>query len=141
MPTFVDTGFWIALQNKDDPWHEKASLLWEKVLRGDLKDVFTTDYVLDEAVSHAALHKQWGSWEKGQSVGKTILQSREVVRLVHVEEKDVETAWDVFLKYRDKKLSFTDCVSMAVMDRLGAKTLLGFNGDFDKVGRGYERFQ
>ncbi len=133
---FVDTGFWIALKNKDDKYHPKANLLWGKILQGEITGLVTTDYILDESITHASRNKNWGTWEKGVAVGEAILESTEVV-LEYVRESDVSKAWELFRKYQDKKLSFTDCVSMAVMGRLGATQIMTFDSDFKRVGRGY----
>jgi predicted nucleic acid-binding protein len=138
MPIFVDTGFWIALKNKDDDFHSEAESIWKRVVSGELSELYTTDYILDEAITHARTHKNWGTWARGQEVGEMILNS-DKVRVIHVEEKDCSEGWVIYQKYQDKELSFTDCVSMAVMDRLGVTELLGFDGGFEKVGRGYNR--
>ena len=127
----------MALKNKDDKWHVEASQVWEKVLSGELTDLFTTDYVLGETVSHVLRNKSWGSWERAKDIGSMILESKEV-KSVHVEGTDVGRGWEIFLKYQHADLTFTDCVSMAVMDRLGSKKVMGFDSDFEEVGRGYE---
>ena len=140
MTIFVDTGFWIALKNKDDDFHSRAESIWKRVLLGELLDLYTTDYVLDEAITHARTNRSWGSWEKGREIGEMIQRS-DKVRLVHVEERDRIEGWKIYQKYVDKRLSFTDCISMAVMDRMGVTELLGFDDDFENVGRGYHRIE
>jgi len=43
-------------------------------------------------------------------------------------------AWQLFQRYRDKRYSFTDCVSFAVMKRLKLKTALTFDKHFTQAG-------
>jgi predicted nucleic acid-binding protein len=51
-----------------------------------------------------------------------------------VTEADVRSAWQVFSAYRDKQWSFTDCVSRAVMERLGITTAFAFDEHFRQFG-------
>ena len=43
-------------------------------------------------------------------------------------------AWDVFASHKDKGWSFTDCVSRAVIDRLGIVTACAFDVHFRQFG-------
>ena len=48
---FVDTGFIVALESVTDQNHEKASQLWNELLK-DLPVMVTTTYVIDEIVTY-----------------------------------------------------------------------------------------
>ena len=45
-----------------------------------------------------------------------------------------QLAFELFRKYSDKKLSFTDCTSFALMKKLGIKRAFTFDDNFAKVG-------
>jgi len=47
---------------------------------------------------------------------------------------DVGRAWEIFATYQDKGWSFTDCVSRAVIDRLGLATAFAFDEHFRQFG-------
>jgi predicted nucleic acid-binding protein len=49
------------------------------------------------------------------------------------EELEKE-AFRIFEKYTDKRLSFTDCTSFALMKRLGISKAFAFDEDFLAVG-------
>jgi glutamate synthase domain-containing protein 3 len=49
-------------------------------------------------------------------------------------EEDRERAWEIFQKYDDKVLSFTDCTSFAVMKRLEIDTAFAVDHDFQALG-------
>jgi predicted nucleic acid-binding protein len=51
-----------------------------------------------------------------------------------VLKADVEQAWVVFDRYRDKDWSFTDCVSFVMMQRLGITKAFAFDDDFRQFG-------
>lgn len=137
MPILADSWFWIALENRSDDHHAKASLLWGRILEGEMERLITTDYILDESVTHATRNKTWGSWKRGRAVGETILESDEV-EIIYVRQEDVEAAWALFLKYADKDLPFTDCTSMVIMDREGIAQIITIDDHFEKLGRNYQ---
>jgi len=43
-------------------------------------------------------------------------------------------AWEVFVKYRDHRFSYTDCTSFAVMRQMGIDKVFGYDRDFEVVG-------
>lgn len=49
-------------------------------------------------------------------------------------KEDKERAWELFRRYDDKVLSFTDCTSLAVMDRLELDTAFTLDHDFEALG-------
>lgn len=57
------------------------------------------------------------------------------MRIVHVTQDDEQRADEIFLKYTDHRISYTDCTSVAVMERLGIDTVFSFDRDFETMGR------
>jgi predicted nucleic acid-binding protein len=51
-----------------------------------------------------------------------------------VTQEDILQAWEVYQSYHDKAWSFTDCVSLVVMERLGIKTAFAFDKHFRQFG-------
>ena len=47
---FVDSGAWIALSNRRDPYHEEAVVIYT-ILKQEKERLLTTDYVIDETVT------------------------------------------------------------------------------------------
>jgi len=50
---FLETGLFVAVNNKSDKNHTRARSLLEKALKGEYGVLFTSDYVIDEAVTTA----------------------------------------------------------------------------------------
>ncbi|MBI5212767.1 MAG: PIN domain-containing protein [Nitrospirae bacterium] len=48
-------------------------------------------------------------------------------------EKFFEKAWEIFLKYKDKDFSYTDCTSFAVMERLKIDIAFTFDSHFQAI--------
>jgi uncharacterized protein len=90
----------------------------------------TTDYVLDE---YLTLLKVRGEARRISDLGRRILEER-VCQLIWVEKPDVYKAWTIIESYRDKVWSFTDCVSRAVIERLGIAEAFAFDDHFREFG-------
>lgn len=57
-----------------------------------------------------------------------------MLRIVHVTEDDERRADEAFLKYADHRVSYTDCTSKVLMERLGIDTVFSFDRDFETMG-------
>jgi len=45
-----------------------------------------------------------------------------------------EAAWSLFLDRADKRWSFTDCTSFVLMENLGIRKAVTFDGNFRQAG-------
>ena len=128
---FVDTSALVGKFLEGDEHHARASEVMRRLLR-EGRQFVTTDYVFDEVVTRVRGRADHGSAVKA---GEGILLS-EVIDLVDVDPMLRGEAWKLFRKYRDQRLSFTDCTSFAVMRKYGIREAFTFDGDFAKVGFG-----
>jgi predicted nucleic acid-binding protein len=58
LSVFTDTGLFIALNNRSDTNHERATALMKEALEGNYGTIFASDYVIDESVT-TALARTW----------------------------------------------------------------------------------
>lgn len=123
---FVDTGAWYALFVPTDP-DSAAAAAW---LANNSQPLITTDYVLDELLTVLRRRKEL---QRAVAVGERLL-SGAVARIEHVTPDDVKAAWEVFRTFHDKEWSFTDCVSLVVMQRLGVSSAFAFDHHFRQFG-------
>jgi len=123
---FADTSGWYALVDESDPDHPRARD-WFKQNRLPL---ITTDYILDEVLT---LIRTSLGHRKAVEFGEKLLASR-LAQLISVTKEDKERAWAIFQRYDDKVLSFTDCTSFAVMERLEIDTAFTVDHDFAALG-------
>jgi len=124
--TFVDTGAWFAAFVPNDPDHTGASD-W---LAANREVLVTSDYVFDELMT---LFKIRGEYERALIVGPQILHGQ-IARLIWVTPDDAGRAWELYSRFRDKKWSFTDCVSYVQMQRLMISTAFSFDAHFRQFG-------
>lgn len=129
---FVDTSAFLALINEKDTNHTDAVHFLEKIKDGRIKirKIITSDYIIDETLTrirYSVGHQEAVEW------GKDILASNVVERL-EVGIEMFELAWELFQTYDDKKLSFTDCTSFAIMKKKGIEKAFSFDEDFERIG-------
>ncbi len=123
---FVDTGAWFAAFVPNDPDH----LVADAWLAQNREPLVTTDFVLDELLT---LLRQRGEYERAVALGPRILDGA-IAELEWITPADVRAAWKVFRDFRDKRWSFTDCTSHAVIDRLSISTAFALDDHFRQFG-------
>jgi predicted nucleic acid-binding protein len=123
---FVDTGAWFALLVPEDRDHLAA----ESWLERNVQPLVTTDYVIDELLT---LLRMRGQSQRAVKAGQMLL-GEDIARIAWVSPPDVRQGWDYFWQYQDKGWSFTDCVSRAVIERLGIRHAFAFDRHFRQFG-------
>lgn len=122
---FVDTSAWYAAFVPADRDHMRAQE-WLVRNKGVL---VTTDYICDELLT---LLKARREYQRALCIGESLLAGR-IARLEWVVPADVQAAWRTYSRFRDKEWSFTDCVSIAVMKRLGIDQAFAFDTHFRQL--------
>jgi predicted nucleic acid-binding protein len=128
--TFVDTGAWVALFVEGDARHE-AARAW---INSNLDRLVTSDYIVDEVLTLiTARYRRQTAIRAGH-----VLFSQELAGLIQLTEEDKERAWKIFRSHSDKRWSFTDCTSLALMQRLRISNAFAFDRHFSQM-RGVRR--
>jgi predicted nucleic acid-binding protein len=125
---FVDTSAFVALAVRTDAHHKRAAAFYRKL--PPAATLSTSDYVVDETLTR--LRKVAGH-AAAVAVGRALREST-LARVVRLEPVDLDAAWALFQRYADKDLSFTDCTSVAAMERLRIPSIFTFDDDFAKIG-------
>lgn len=129
---FVDSGGWLSIVIRTDRYHAEGSVYYRRLL-DERTELITSDYVLDEVITRLR-------YDVGHEAAKRFIQLVEkaieggVLRLVYVDESIWYEAVQVFLQYADVRLSFTDCTSFAILQRLGVMEVFGYDAHFGLVG-------
>jgi predicted nucleic acid-binding protein len=129
MKLFVDTSAWLALNDRKDQYHAAAVEKFARIRLEQVKLV-TSDYVVDESLT---LIRMRTFHQAAIAFGDALLKSS-VAGLVTISDDVRLAAFELFRKYDDKDVSFTDCTSFALMKRLKLKTAFTFDGHFQQVG-------
>ncbi len=113
---FLDSGPIIARVNDKDPDHE----LVQKQLRGikdkrlDFGFLYTTNYIIDEAVTHVLY-----STRRHDMAVKVLdlVESSSIIHVLWIDQDIEKRARAIFRKYADQRFSLTDCTSFATMEQ------------------------
>ena len=130
MVVFLDTGFILAIRNFDDINHIKATEIMRKCLSGKYGRIIVSNFVFDETVTLTLVRTNNKNLVK--DIGDYILNSQRII-LLHLSEIEFLATWELFLKYFENGLSFTDC-SLLVMGKLFESNV--YIATFDKHFKG-----
>ena len=119
---FVDTSAWFAYANKSDRDRTKVM----KALLDFEGRLVTSNFVFEETVT---LCRYRLGHQEASRVGE-LLWSGHGVDLIRADANDEATAWELFKRKADSRYSFTDCVSFAMMRRLGIGQVAALDNDF-----------
>jgi len=126
---FIDTGFFKALVDGEDDFNRQAKKIWQK-LEEEKTDLVTSNYVIDETLT--VIRIKCGL-KKALKFRDLLAENSQILKIIRVTVADEAGAWQWFIK-NWSKLSFTDCVSFAVMKRLGLRRAAAFDDHFQRVG-------
>lgn len=132
MSVFIDTGVFYAHHDVEAERHEEAVVLFDRILDGEYGQPVTSDYILDEAVTLTRVRTE--SFTAASSLAKRICGTNPypaVVELVYTDPSDITAALDVYHRYADHDLSFTDAMTLALCESRGFDAVCSFDSDFD----------
>ncbi len=127
MSLLLDTAALVAARNVKDRNHNKALDIMTHALQGEYGKLFVSDYIFGEAITLAYIRT--GSKKFAYDIGK--FAKAKPINFRFVEPIDFDRAWELYLQYEDKHLSFTDCTNIALMKRLGIETIFTFDAEFN----------
>lgn len=126
---FVDTSAFVALRNESEAEHEPARAALSGLIEEGAK-LFTSNYVFAE--TYTALLVRVGR-EEAVEWGRRF-RAGEAIELVRVEPEVEERAWEILEGHDDKRWSYVDAVSFALIERDGGDEAFAFDADFVQRG-------
>jgi predicted nucleic acid-binding protein len=126
---FVDTGAFLARYVPKDEHHRRARRAWSEIERGRRR-CFTSNFVLDETFT---LLGRRASYVFAAERARALLASK-ALTILRPDADDEAKAVDLFAKFVDQKVSFTDCVSFALMRRHELNRAFTFDRHFADAG-------
>lgn len=126
---FVDTSFFKAYADIKDDFHPEALQIFQR-LKEEKAQLITSNYILDETFT--VIRSKCGL-DLAKEFKKILEQFEADLKIMRVLVTDEVNAWDFFLQ-NWSDLSFTDCVSFAMMKRLDIRTAVSFDNHFERAG-------
>jgi len=130
-PIFVDTSAWMAIVDSGDVNHRPA-LSFQSELP-DTSHLIVANYILDELYTLVLIDLGYRNALDIKEKLDRMAEAR-ILQVVWVDPTVSTAGWSVFERFnRDKQWSFTDCVSYAVMKRLGITEVFSFDHHFEQT--------
>ncbi len=126
---YIDTGAFIARYIHKDQYHSKAVTYWEQIENSN-EQCFTSNFVLDETLTLLARRTDY---RFASRKGRNILLSKAITILRPAYEDEV-LALNLFEKYADLEISFTDCISFVLISKNKINTIFSFDKHFYILG-------
>ncbi|MHC4880347.1 MAG: type II toxin-antitoxin system VapC family toxin [Planctomycetota bacterium] len=126
---FVDTGAFLARYIERDQHHRAAITHWQSLQNGR-RPCFTSNFVLDETITLLARRATYlFAAERARNLFASASLS-----ILRPSQNDELAALELFQKYADQSVSFTDCVSFTLMKKHGIQQAFSFDHHFRMAG-------
>ena len=126
---FIDTGAFLARHLRNDQYHHSALTVWEK-LGSNRENCITSNFVLDETFT---LLGRRAGYDFAVQRAKNIYASQSLT-IFRPNKEDEIKALQFFSKYADQHVSFTDCISIVLMQREKINRIFSFDRHFALAG-------
>ncbi len=126
---FIDTGAFLARYIERDQYHDAAAKHW-RTLQNDRRPCFTSNFVLDETITLLARRS---TYEFAAERARNLFESTSL-SILRPDENDELAALELFQKYADQSVSFTDCVSFVLMGKQKLKRAFSVDRHFKIAG-------
>jgi predicted nucleic acid-binding protein len=126
---FIDTSAFVALRNGAEAEHVSARAALAELLAEGVA-LFTSNYVFAE--TYTALMVRLG---RGEAIewGRRFRASG-AIELVRLDEDLESDAWEILESHGDKRWSYVDATSFALIDRDGGGEAFAFDAHFSQRG-------
>lgn len=126
---FFDTSYVVALENKDDPHHERATRLEVELLKKKTKLVLHWGVTLEIADGYARRNRRARATEFLR-----IVDEEDRYRVVPITAGLLHDATQLYSDREDKEWGLTDCISFVLMKREKIKEALTADRHFKQAG-------
>ncbi|HEX9709006.1 MAG TPA: PIN domain-containing protein [Candidatus Thermoplasmatota archaeon] len=133
MAVLIDTGILIAIYSPPDQNYRRAVELVDEVMDGVHGQAYLTDYVLAEVLNYVVAKSRID--RKADSIAKDLLgESGEPwLEFKWIDEETWRHGRERFRAYSRARLSFTDCTSLAFIERNRLDAMVSFDSGFDGI--------
>ena len=125
----VDSGATLALADSDDKHHADAVAIQHNLVTAHAR-LYTTNFLVDE--TYTLILARMGY----RFAVQFLTDDRDgTITIVRITAADDQRAEQILRQYDDKRFSYTDATSFAVMERLGIDAAFSFDRNFIEYGR------
>lgn len=125
MKIFIDSDAFLALMNKSDNLHSRATTLLSKLQQIENVVYITSWDVIDEVATKASYRLT-----KQQAINYLEYVKDVATIIVYPDAKLSKEAQKIFAATKSKKVSMTDCMSMAIAQQMKLDAFFSFDKHF-----------
>lgn len=131
MKVFIDTSVFMALILKEESYHGKVAAQYKSYKQARAQFI-TSTYILDELFTRCLYRA--GSHGAKLAIGliREIVASDELT-VLEIDSQIFKRAEDIFLKFSDHKISFTDATSYCLYKDFSLDEVFTLDSDFKKM--------
>ena len=126
---YIDTGAFLSRHLAKDQYHRQSVAFWN-VIGLKNESCITSNFVLDETFT--LLGRRAGYAFTAQRARN--IYASETLKVIRPDKDDELRAIDLFEKYAEHHLSFTDCISFVLMQTRKVKRVFTFDNHFQFLG-------
>lgn len=126
---FVDTSAFVAMRNESEAEHGRARAALSELL-AEGAALFTSNYVFAE--TYTALMVRVGRAEAIEWGCR--FRAGGAIDLVRLDRATEERAWEILESHDDKRWSYVDATSFALIERDGGAEAFAFDSHFSQRG-------
>jgi len=126
---FLDTSFIIALENRDDPHHQRAQQLDQQLLGESAALLLHWGVLLEMGDGYARI----GRRAKGIQLLQRLC-GEDGYLVVPISRDLLEQALQLYTSHQDKEWGLTDCLSFVLMKQEGVQEALTADVHFQQAG-------
>jgi len=126
---YIDTGAFLARYISRDQYHEQASAFWRH-LQQEVEKCSTSNFILNEFFTLLARR---AGYQFAAQRARNIFSSQMLI-ILRSNQEDELMAIDLFEKYADQGVSFTDCLSFVLMHKRNLDRVFSFDQHFEQAG-------
>ena len=127
---FIDTSAFYALEVSTDKNHSKARAFLKELRENKYGRLITSDYVLDETYTLLRIGK---NSDVAVNFLRKVLKSQSI-DIIWVDEVIFKEGVNYAKRFKNLRISFTDCISFTIMKLMNIKTAFTFDEHFKKAG-------
>ncbi len=131
---FLDSGFIYAYVNNKESRHNLAKRNMHNILAGDFGSILISNFIYDEVLTLSlARTKGCAVGEKIKKFLKKERNNKKLIKMITINDSLMKKTDDLFDKYCQKGLSYTDCSILATMNENKIEYLATFAEEFKGI--------
>ena len=135
MPIFLDTGFYFSLIVKKDKNHQKAQKLFLKIITGEFGIIYTSDYILDEALTLINVRTYGKRIDFVEKMYNLFMSEKPIAKLLKVQKNWINEIYLMQKKITkpNNPVSFTDASNIILCNKMQIKKIISFDGHYKGI--------